>query len=251
MKIAHRLFLSLLLAFLAGPPVGAAGSADALFDQGMQAYVAGGFAQAATNFREASALRITAGTLHNLGNAEWQSGRPGAAILAWEQSQWLNPFNPDTRGNLRFARKAAQVESPELAWYEICSAWLPVNAWAWLATVSFWIAATMVILPGVLRWRKADWQQGLAAAGFAVLLITLPALVGVHTRSRLGVVVAAATPLRLTPTQQAQILAKLPAGESARLERQRGNYVFIRTATAGGWVERGQFGLVASANSYP
>ena len=251
MSIARQLMVSLLLAFLAGQSVGAADSAEALFDQGIQAYVAGGFAQAATNFREASARRITAGTLHNLGNAAWQSGRPGAAILAWEQAQWINPFNPDTRGNLRFARKAAQVESPELTWYEICSAWLPVNAWAWLATISFWVAAAMVILPGLLRWRKADWHQGLAAAGFAVFLITLPALVGVHTRSRLGVVVAAATPLRLTPTQQAQILAKLPAGESARLERARGNYVFIRTATAGGWVERGQFGLVASRNSNP
>src|SRR5260370_26530131 len=49
----------------------------------------------------------------------------------------------------------------------ICSTWLPVNAWVWIACVSFWLAVALIMLPGILRWRKADWHQGLAAAGFA------------------------------------------------------------------------------------
>lgn len=216
-----------------------------LFQQGAKAYVAGAFAKSADYFRQAVAAEPSAGGLQNLGNAEWQCGRTGAAILAWERSQWLDPFSANTRGNLRYARKAAQLEAPELAWYEICSAWLPVNAWAWLACLSLWAAVGMMFLPGILRWPRADWHQGVAAAGFAIFLLTIPALAGTHTRSRMGIVLAKDTPLRLTPTKEAQVLAKIPAGESARLERERGNYVFIRTSGAAGWVESGQFGLIA------
>jgi len=192
------------------------------------------------------AARPAPGTLPYLGNAEWQCGRSGPAICSWERAQWLDPFNANTRANLRLARKASQLDAPDLGWYEICSTWLPVNAWSWLACLSFWLAVAMVMLPGILRWRKADWHQGVAAAGFAVFLLTIPALAGVQTRSKIGVVLTKETPLRLTPTSEAQILTRLPAGESARLERERGQYVFIRTSAAAGWIERAQLGLIAA-----
>jgi len=237
---------SILFAFFISAYWLAASPATELFRQGSEAYIAGGFEQSATLFREAVAARPAPGTLHNLGNAEWQCGRTGPAIFAWERAQWLDPFNPNTRANLRLARKAAQLEAPDLLWYEICSTWLPVNAWSWLASLSFWLAVAMVMLPGILRWRKADWHQGVAAAGFAVFLLTIPALAGVQTRSKIGVVLTKETPLRLTPTSEAQILTRLPAGESARLERERGQYVFIRTSAAAGWIERAQLGLIAA-----
>lgn len=220
-------------------------SGQDLFQQGSASYATNGFESAAELFEKAALVSTAPGTLHNLGNAEWQSGRPGPAILAWERAQWLNPFKRDARNNLRFARKTRQLDAPELAWYEVCSTWLPVNAWGWIACASFWLSVAMIMLPGILRWRKTDWHQGIAAAGFAIFLLTLPALAGVHTRTKLGIVMLPETPLRLTPTSEAQILTRLPAGETARLERQRGAYVFIRTGSAAGWVERAQFGLVS------
>jgi tetratricopeptide (TPR) repeat protein len=114
-----------------------ASTPDDLFRQGSQAYIAGGFDQAAQSFRELAAIEPAAGTWHNLGNAEWQSGRTGPAILAWERAQWLDPFNANTRINLRYGRKLAQLDLPELAWYEVTSKWLPANAWPWLAAGSF------------------------------------------------------------------------------------------------------------------
>ena len=241
--------LGLLLAILSGVRAGAAsGPGEDPFQQGSQAYIAGGFEQSAALFREAAAAAPAAGTLHNLGNAEWQCGRIGPAIFAWERAQWLDPYNPNTRVNLRTARKSAQLDSPDLAWYEICSTWLPVNAWAWIASLTFWLAVAMVALPTILRWRKADWHQGLAAAGFAIFLLTIPALAGVQARSKVGILLSPETPLRLTPTTEAQVLAKLPAGETARLERERGKYFFIRTAAgAAGWVEKEQLGLVSGS----
>ena len=54
------------------------------------------------------------------------------------------------------------------------------------------------------------------------------------------------TALRLTPTKEAQTLGQLPAGEIARLELERGDYVYVRAGNdAAGWVERSQFGLIS------
>jgi hypothetical protein len=102
------------------------------------------------------------------------------------------------------------------------------------------------LLPNIFRWRRSGWHQALAAAGFAVFLLTLPVMAGVHTRAKIGVVLAPDTPLRLTPTGDAQSIARLAPGETARLERERGRYLFVRTTTMTGWIDRAQFGLISS-----
>lgn len=246
MSILRFTFHAFVLAALTFAP--SSSSAEDLFRRGFDAYTIGAHDEAAQCFRELATNRPASGVLHNLGNAEWKRGQTGEAILAWERAQWLNPFAANTRANLRFARQTAQLPAPPLTWFEICSTWLPVNAWSWLAMGSFWMALALVMLPGIFSWRKADWHQAVAAAGFAVFLLTIPALIGVHSRARLGVIRAPDTALRLTPTREAQTLGKLPAGEVARLERARGPYVYVRTGNdAAGWVDRAQFGRISQA----
>src|SRR5215475_12775962 len=221
----------------------AASPAD-LFRDGTTAYRASDYPGAIKAFRESANLRPASGTLQDLGLAQWRRGHAGAAILSWEQSLWLEPLNAAARGNLRYARKVAQLEAPDLTWYEVVSTWLPANWWAWIAGISFWCAVAMVMLPGILRQPKRAWHQGVAALGLTIFLLSIPAHVGVHTRSRIGFVQQKDTPLRLTPTQEGQPVTRLAAGEPARLERQRGNYLLIRTSRSTGWVERGQFSLI-------
>jgi tetratricopeptide (TPR) repeat protein len=224
--------------------LGAAAPVDALFREGTSAYRAGDYSRAARAFSQAAGRRPASGTLQNLGNAQWQGGQTGPAIVAWEQALWLDPFNRAARNNLRFARKAAQVEAPELSWDEVVSTWLPIDWWAWITGASLWLAVGMVLLPGILRRRKAAWHQAVAALGIMVFLLSVPAHFGIHARARLGFVLQPDAPLRLTPTQEAQVLARLGAGEPARWVRARGPCVLIRTSRALGWIERGQFGLV-------
>ncbi len=221
-----------------------AASASDLFSEGTAAFKANDFSSAIKAFRQSATVQPASGTLQDLGLAEWHRGHAGAAILCWEQSLWLEPFNAPARGNLRYARKIAQLESPELAWYEVVSTWLPGNWWAWIAGISFWVAVAMVMLPPIFRQRKAAWHQAVAALGLTVFLLSIPAHIGVHTRSRIGFIQQKDTPLRLTPTQEAQFVTRLPVGEPARVERRRGNYLLIRTNRSAGWVERGQFALV-------
>ena len=233
------LFLILLL------PLSLRASTDDLFREGTNAFAVGDYGRAARAFGDAAAQRPATGTLQNLGNAEWKLGNAGSAILAWERALWLDPFNGQVHNNLRFARRNAQLETPELTWYEVVSTWLPVNWWALIAGFSFWLAVAMGLLPGIFRWRKAVWHQAVAALGLAVFLLSLPAHLGVNTRSRIGFVLQKNTPLRLTPTEDSQFVTRLAAGEPARLERTRGRFVLIRTNHTVGWVEKSQLGLIA------
>jgi tetratricopeptide (TPR) repeat protein len=248
-SLAH--LTALILACLVWPiPRAEASMAQDLFREGSSAYQAGNYVVAAGCFRQALALEPASGTLQNLGNAEWQQGRYGPAILAWEQALWLNPFNDAARNNLRFARRAAQLESPQLKWHEVVSTWLPAPAWAWLAGISLWGAVGLVLLPGILRWRKLAWQQAVAATGFAVFLLTVPAHFGVHTRAGLGFILQKDTPLKLTPTQQAQSITLLPAGEPARVLRAKGKFLLVRTNHSRGWIQRDQLGLTSPSKAH-
>jgi len=222
-----------------------ASTPGALFRTGSEAYHAGDYATASSAFRQAATLEPAAGTLQNLGNAEWERGQAGAAILAWEQSLWINPFNDSARNDLRFARKTAQLETPELTWYEAVSSWLPLNWWSWIAALSLWLVIGAGLLPGIFHVRKATWHQALAAFGLAVFLLSLPAHLGIHTRSQLGFVLNKDAPMRLTPTDEAQFITRLSPGEPGRVQRVHGKYMLVRTNRALGWVDKDQFGLLS------
>ncbi len=214
------------------------------FQRGTVAYTNNDFPLAAKLFAESATTAPHAGTFQNLGNAEWQEGRTAEAIIAWERASHLNSFERNAENNLKFARESAQLESPELTWCEIAASWLPANVWAWLACGSLWFAVGAMILPGVLRWRRSATHQAVVALSLGVLLLTLPANYGVVTRSQIGFVLKRETPLRLTPTAEAEASTRLAAGEPGRVLRERGNYIFIRTRRTTGWVEREGFTLV-------
>lgn len=219
-------------------------TAITLFQDGTKAYQVADYARASRAFRKSAGLQLATGTLQNLGNSEWQRGEVGGAILAWEQALWVDGFNQAARQNLVYARKAADLESPETAWHETVSTWLPVNSWAWITGASLWLAVGMVLLPGIMRRPRAAWHQATAALGLTVFLISLPAHVGIQSRTDIGFILHQDTPLRLTPTPEAEVLTRLRAGAPARVERTRGKFTLVRTNRTRGWVETQQLGLI-------
>lgn len=218
-----------------------------LFQHGIESYRAGNYAQASTEFREAARVRPASGTLQNLGLAEWQRGHTGEAILAWEQARWLDPFNRAAEGNLRYVRRLAQLEAPDLAWYEAVSSAVPMNWWGWIAAISFWVAIGAIILPGIFRRRRTATYQAIAAIALMIFLLTLIAQLGVQTRSRFAFVLEKEAVLRLTPTQEAQPISRLQPGEALRLKKARGQYFLVRSSRATGWVKKSEIGRLISS----
>lgn len=223
---------------------GAGSAPDESFQRGMESYRAAEFATSAKWFGECATRQPSSGAWQNLGLAEWRSGHVGEAIVAWERAGGLDPANRAAWANLQFARKTAQLESPTLAWNEVPSTWLPVNAWAWLGGVSLWAAVGLITLPAFLGRSRATWSQALAATGLAFFLLSLPAQIGAHTRARIGFVVGPGAALRLSPTRDAETVTQLAPGEPARGGEVRGDYVFVRTSRNSGWLKRHQFELV-------
>jgi hypothetical protein len=210
------------------------------FRAGVTAYETGQFELAAQGFKDSLAEQPAAGTLINLGLAEWQGRHVGEAIVVWEQAGWLNPFDRAAPQNLSYAREIISVNPLELTWYEKASTWLPANCWTWLTGVSLWLAVALVTVPGFLRLRKAGWHQTVAALALAVFLLSLAPSVGIVTRSKIGIITAKNTSLRLTPTQAAEVVTALPPGEPVRELRARGNYFFVHSQSGDGWIERQQ-----------
>ena len=238
----RRIFLLLILMMDSGG-LGRA-LAEGLFTPGTGAIRAGDFSAAVADFKKSIEQRPSSGALVNIGIAEWQRGHAGASILAWEQAQWIDPFDARAAQNLKFARTVAQVDAPELRWFETASTWLPPNVWVWLAGAGLWLAVGALVLPRVLRWKKSGGQQTLAALGLCIFLFSLTANFGVVSRTDIGFVVRKNVSLRLTPTAGSELLSTLSSGEPVRRLKSRGNYFFIRTPMATGWVERGQVGFI-------
>ncbi len=231
-------YLLLILVLLGNYDGRAAG--EVRFREGVAAYEAGRYEPAAQAFRSSLSEKVAAGTLLNLGLAEWRSGRTGEAMVAWEQSAWLNPFNPDARGNLLYARETLQVNPLDLTWCEQASTWLPAGCWTWITGGSLWLAVALVTLPGFFRVRKRAWHQTLAALAAGIFLLSLPPNLGVFTRTGIAIVTEKNTSLRLTPTTSAETVGSLSVGEPLRRLRARGDYYFVHTQSGNGWVGRRQ-----------
>jgi hypothetical protein len=225
--------------------------AASVFAQGNSFYRSGDYSNAVESFSNSSHIRPSVGALVNLGCAQWQQSQTGSALLAWEKALLLEPWNQAARNDLLFARKAAQVESPDLAWHEVVSSWLPMNGWIWVSVSSFWLLVAMIVCSELFHWRKGGWQNAFAAIGLTVLMLSLPAQWGIHTRARLGFVTHKDAPLLLTPTTEGQLMARLPSGEPARFERWRNGFVLVRTSRARGWLKSDHFALVVTPTRRP
>jgi tetratricopeptide (TPR) repeat protein len=214
--------------------------ADNELESGLDYYRAGKFPEAAAAFEKSVGLQPSTGALVNLGLAEWHNGHTGEAVLAWEQASWIDPFDAHACANLQYAREFASLEPPNYSWYERTSTWLPANCWTWLAGGSLWLAVALVTVPGFFRMRKAGWHQTVAALALGIFLLSLAPSAGIVTRSKIVIVTAKNTLLRLTPTESAETVASLPPGEPVRTLSTRGDYFFVHTQNGNGWVGRGQ-----------
>jgi len=221
-----------------------AAATNDFFAQGIVLSRAGQFPDAAAAFEKTAQAQPASGTLLNLGLAEWQRGHAGAAILAWERAQWIDPFDPRAGINLKFAREVAELDEPQLNWFETASTWLPPNAWVWLAGAGLWLAVGALVLPGILRRRKSGGQQWLAAMGFCLFLFAMTANIGVVSRTHIGFVLKKNAPLLLTPTETGEVISVLNAGEPARQLRDHGNYLYISTSEGSGWINQKFFHLI-------
>jgi tetratricopeptide (TPR) repeat protein len=240
-----------LLAPLAAPVVSAPTPAIPIpadpaqaFATGVAAYEKNDLGNARAIFAGAEAKAVSAPLEYNFGNACFQSGDYGAAVLHYLRALALNPRDPDARQNLALTRRTANITTADPTRLENFADLLSLNSWAWLTMVAGWAAVYLAFLPKLYRWRgAAPW---LLCATAAVLAIAAAAgYWGAQSHVRDGVVLRADTPIKLSPTPDSPAIGTLPAGVVAQTLDEHGGYFKVQAANGQpGWVDGANYSPV-------
>ncbi|MBP7831216.1 MAG: tetratricopeptide repeat protein [Kiritimatiellae bacterium] len=245
--MSWKLWLGLLLA--AVPRPGAAQPPDGLpparaqqmFLEAGQAYDQGRLTDAVRLYEELrrGGARFEA-LFFNLGNAHFRQGDLGRAIANYRRAWVLNPRDPDTQANLRYALQTAGVPAPSLHWTQRLLFRASRREWLFVAVAAWWAAAA---LAGLHLWTRArpGWLLKLAAASLAVLLV---AGSGVIAWDRLGhapeiVVLGSGREALFAPLEGSTAHFALPDGSIGRVVDRSGNWVKVAHGEQEGWIQAG------------
>jgi len=176
-----------------------------------------------------------------LGNARFESGRPGEAILAYERGLRLRPGSADLANNLRYVREEAGLPSLTiqdvalLRWWRVAGATLGTTLAYTISLVLWWLAVAGAIWWYLRRKRMSEKRRFAllpAAAGVCVLALLFFALgwsrYDYLYRSDEAIIVAPVATLRVSPTPEASAEAELPPGHKITITDRINRYVKVR-----------------------
>jgi hypothetical protein len=185
---------------------------------------------------ESEPVGFSAAGLYNLANSYARAGKPGMAILNYERASLLAPGDPDIQANLRFVRAAAHLpaETPDTL-DRVASIASPF--WmSWLGVLGLAIVGASTILAQLSgRYRLARGAATLLGA--TMVGLTLCSALALGSRLHEGVVIAAATPVRVSPVPMGDPLFSLPEGEKVKITAEHEGFALIETrAGRAGWI---------------
>jgi hypothetical protein len=222
------------------------GEATRLFDEANRLYSDGRYQEAADRYQEILDSGFQNPDVHyNLGNAWYESGNVGRAVLEYERALKLDPALGDARENLEFVRqlladRQVPVGGPLAGALGAAAARATPHRLALVATASYFLLFAALIA-GVRRRGMAVWLARLAAVAAVILAISLGGLVFrvVQTRARAeAVVLAGEVGARTGPSDDYVLEFRLHEGTVVRLIETRDEW--SRVAVGGtdleGWL---------------
>ena len=185
---------------------------------------------------ESEPAGYSAAGLYNLGNSYARAGKPGMAILNYERASLLAPGDPDIQANLSFVRASAHLpaEMPDTLdrVAKIASPfWM-----SWLGVLGLVIVGASVVF-GQLSSRHRLARAAASLLGVTMIGLTICSAVALGSRLHEGVVIAAATPVRVSPVPMGDPLFSLPEGEKVKITAEHEGFDLIKTrAGRAGWI---------------
>lgn len=233
--------ISLFFAALLTALVARGESADAQFAQANQLYTDGEYAQAIEAYQQMLPAQQSANVHFNLGNAYYQLGDFGPAVLHYEKALALDPRNPDIKANLELTQEAAQLTPAPPGWAQIVGDLAPVNVWAWLAVIAFWAMVALIVIAPMYCWKGLS-RNGLTALCALVLIVSMVGLYGWHVRGSYGVVLTDEATLSVAPTSTSPAAGSVKAGQLAQIRERHGEYFLVTVGTDKiGWLPNKAF----------
>jgi hypothetical protein len=190
---------------------------------------------------ESQPVGYSAAGLYNLANSYARAGKPGMAILNYERASLLVPYDPDIQANLRAVRASAHLfsETPD-AFDRVATIVSPF--WiSWIGVLGIaLLGASMIVGQLASRYRLA--RAAAALLGASMVALTLCNALALWPRFHQGVIIAAATQVRVSPVPMGDPLFTLPEGEKVKISAEHEGFALIETrAGRAGWIAHSNF----------
>lgn len=175
-------------------------AANKLYAEGKFSDAAGAYEKLVQTGAQSPAL------LFNCGNAEFKSGHPGKAIVAYRRAALLSPRDAEIRANLAFVRNQVQGPTVRESRRQDWLGALTLNEWTVLAAAAFWL--TFILLAARQLRPALAAKPRRAALIFAALTVFSGAALGLqaanHFSKQTAVVISAEATVRSGPFDEAQ-----------------------------------------------
>jgi hypothetical protein len=185
---------------------------------------------------ESQPTGYSAAGLYNLANSYARAGKPGMAILNYERASLLSPSDPDIQANLRYVRASAHLpaETPDTL-DRVARVANPV--WiSWIGVLGLTLLGASMIA-AQLSSRHRLLRGAAMLLGASMVVLTLGNALVLWPRLHQGIVIAAATPVRVSPVPMGDPLFTLPEGEKVKITAEHDGFALIETRTGRiGWI---------------
>ena len=220
---------------------------EAQFEDANRLYETGKFAEAASLYQAAATNGVSANLLFNLGNAHFKAGQLGQAMAAYHRSLRLDPRNPETQANLRFAREQANTQPPALTLRQRWLRKLSLGEWTALAsaaiTLLLLLLAARQLKPGAFEGNPSWIRLPASGALAAALLLALAA--SDHFSDSRAFVIAAKAVVRNGPLEESPESFKATDGTELLVHDRKGDFLEVETSLGQkGWIHSGDVELL-------
>lgn len=196
------------------------------------------FAQA-----EATPAGYSGAGFYNLANSYARAGKPGMAILNYERARLLVPEDADLEANLRYVRRSAHLpDEPRTAFDRIAGIASPMLL-SWIGALGLAVIGACAVA-AQLSSRHRRLRVAILLGGVLMVGLTVSNGIALWPKLHEGVVIAAASPARVSPVPMGDPLFVLPEGETVRVAAEHEGFTLVQTRS-------GRTGWVANSNLAP
>jgi hypothetical protein len=178
----------------------------------------------------------SAADLYNLANSYARMGKPGMAILNYERARLLSANDPDIEANLRYVRTSAHLPVETRGSFDRVARIASPLLLSWMGAFGLGVVGASMIA-AQLSPRHRLLQGGVMLLGLSMLGLTICNGLALWPILHEGVVITAATPVRVSPVPMGDPLFTLPEGETVKIAAEHESFALIETrAGRTGWV---------------
>jgi len=191
------------------------------FDEGNNAYMHQDFTTAIKSYQACLSQGESSSLRFNLGNAYFQNGNIGPAILEYERALQIDPRNKGILTNLEYVRKKSGLAKEKSTFGDTLLQLLTIDTWVWITSFAFWTLIAALLFYKLLRHRFFFYFP----ASLILCLGTIPLLVA-HKHANDAIIIKKETPLLTSPAPTSEVTSSIEEGSRVSVKTEYNGFFF-------------------------